>query len=129
MKVHNINSVESYLKLKKIKNSGLVDVRTSVEWKSTGIPDLSHINKSVLLIEWEQTINRSSINKFQEILISNFDKQCSLFFICKSGIRSKIAAELAIMLGYFNCYNIIDGFSNNKKINWKNMLPVMEFEY
>ena len=127
MKVNQISSNESFLKLKKIKNSRLIDVRTSFEWNSTGIPDLSSINKDVFLIEWEQYIDLNFERKFQNILLNNFDKKCHLFFVCKSGIRSNMAAKLALILGYINCYNILDGYDNYNKTNWKNILPTKKF--
>ncbi len=51
MEVIDINAKESFFKLKEIRNSNLIDVRSLLEWHSTGIPDLSSINKSVFLFE------------------------------------------------------------------------------
>ncbi|MBX9634424.1 MAG: rhodanese-like domain-containing protein, partial [Magnetospirillum sp.] len=34
----------------------------------------------------------------------------TLLFLCRSGVRSKAAAELMTQLGYAASYNILDGF-------------------
>ena len=128
MEVIDINAKESFFKLKEIRNSNLIDVRSLLEWHSTGIPDLSSINKSVFLFEWEQNINQFFISKFQEMLSTNFERTSVLFFICKSGIRSKIAAHLATISGYYYCYNISDGYYNKGTSNWKNTLPTKKLD-
>ena len=122
MKVIDINAKDSFFKLRRIKNSHLIDVRTPLEWNTTGIPDLSSINKSVFLFEWEQNINEFFISKFQKTVSINFERNSFLFFICKSGVRSKVAAHLASISGYNHCYNISDGYCNTGLSNWKNSL-------
>ena len=126
MKVLDINVNEAFFKLQVVKNSHLIDVRSHLEWDITGIPDLSSLNKSVFLFEWEYEIKDSFKRKFQDMLINNFDKKSILFFICKSGVRSKYSANLALETGYNECYNIKDGYSNNNDLNWKNILPTKE---
>ena len=128
MEVIDINAKESFFKLKEIRNSNLIDVRSLLEWHSTGIPDLSSINKSVFLFEWEQNINQFFISRFQNMLSTNFEKTSALFFICKSGIRSKIAAHLAVISGYYYCYNISDGYFNKETSSWKNLLPTKKLD-
>lgn len=128
MKVIDINAKDSFCKLREIKNSYLIDVRTLLEWDTTGIPDLSSINKSVFLFEWEQNINELFISKFQKMLSINFKKDSFLFFICKSGLRSRIAAHLASISGYNHSYNISDGYCNTGLSNWKNSLATKKLD-
>ena len=51
-------------------------------------------------------------NKFFEnqILESSIKKDDNLYFICRSGNRSNNAAKFLTSRGFFNCFNVIDGF-------------------
>lgn len=52
-------------------------------------------------------------------------KYLTLYFLCRSGHRSLMAANFMANIGYKNCYNIIDGFEGNlQNKGWKqNNLP------
>jgi len=58
-------------------------------------------------------------------LEASYAKSLMIFFLCRSGYRSFIAANFIANMGYKNCYNISDGFEgNNQNKGWKqNNLP------
>ena len=87
MEKKNIKSEDAYNFLSKNINSYLIDTRTKYEWETSGIPDLTLLNKEVLLLEWPTFFNQEFINFFTRFLQTKFEKDTNLFFICKSGSR------------------------------------------
>lgn len=132
MKVTNLFSFEAWEKLKATSNY-LIDTRTKEEIAFVGIPDLEGLSSHYLSLELAFYPGMKINDKFIDILKSTIEnKEQELFFICRSGVRSAMASELAANSGYTNCYNIIDGFegeldSNSQRNNiagWKfNKLP------
>lgn len=100
------------------KNSFLIDCRTSAEWDFVGIPDLDSIGKKPYLIEWQKypsmEINTNFVNEIKEI---SQDKNATLIFLCRSGARSKSAAEYLTSQGYENCFNCLFGFEGSHASN------------
>ena len=120
----NIKAIDAFDFLSKKVNSHLIDTRSDLEWKCTGIPDLSSINKETNLINWGPVLDQTFFEQYKKFLLTSFDQQDSLFFICRSGSRSLMAAKFAIKFGFKNSFNISDGFSNDNVQNWKKSLPV-----
>ncbi len=106
---------EVWERLKKESDSALIDVRTRAEWAFVGLPDLTEIGKRVLTVEW-QTSPESRIDAaFPERMSKVLDeagasKDTQLYFICRSGARSRLAAEAMADAGYRKCSNVTDGF-------------------
>ena len=97
--------------LLKNKDSFLIDCRTSAEWNFVGVPDLSPINRDVYFIEWQTYPLMEKNNNFlQEVLSSNIEKNSKIVLICRSGARSRSAAEFLTNHGYKFCYNFNEGF-------------------
>ena len=120
----NIKALDAFDILTKKPNSYLIDTRSDLEWKTTGIPDLLSINKETYLINWGPVLDQSFFEEYKKFLLIRFNQKDSLFFICRSGSRSMMAAQFAIKFG-FNCsFNIYDGFSNDNDQNWVKNLPV-----
>ena len=124
MKNINIDVLDAFNFLSKNLNSHLIDTRSDLEWKITGIPDLSSINKETNLINWGPVLDKNFFEKYQKFLLNSFKQEDSLFFICRSGSRSLMATQLAIELGFKNSFNIYEGFDNENVQNWKKNLPV-----
>ena len=124
MKHININALDAFNFLSKNLNSHLIDTRSDFEWKTTGIPDLSSINKETNLINWGPVLDKNFFENYQKFLLNSFNQEDSLFFICRSGSRSLMATQLAIELGFNNSFNIYAGFDNESDQNWKKNLPV-----
>ncbi len=89
----------------------LVDVRTDAEWTYVGLPDLSEVDKQVLLIAWQGFPSGALNQRFlQQLGGSGLTEAHEIYFICRSGTRSLAAAEAARAAGYANVYNVADGF-------------------
>jgi rhodanese-related sulfurtransferase len=92
----------------------LIDVRTKAEWTFVGIPDLSATGRQVVTLEW-QTMDGRVDPAFTERLSGYLEqagkgKDTQLFFICRSGARSRAAAEAMAEAGYGSCHNVAEGF-------------------
>ena len=124
MKLINIRSIDAFDFLSKKVDSHLIDTRSDLEWKTTGIPDLSSINKETNLINWGPALDQTFFEKYKKFLVTSFNQKDSLFFICRSGSRSFMAAKFAIEFGFKNSFNIYEGFHNENDQNWKKNLPV-----
>ncbi|MBX9925763.1 MAG: rhodanese-like domain-containing protein [Hyphomicrobiaceae bacterium] len=95
--------------------SVLVDVRTRAEWAFVGLPDLSGLGKRVVTVEWQTFPDNGVDPAFPERLAAALteigaDTQTELFFICRSGGRSRMAAELMTATGFTRCHNVAEGF-------------------
>ena len=123
MKPINIKAIDAFDFLSKKVNSHLIDTRSDIEWKTTGIPDLSSINKKTNLINWGPVLDQTFFEQYKKFLLNSFNQKDSLFFICRSGSRSFMAAKFAIELGFKNSFNIYEGFYNENDQNWKKSLP------
>ena len=124
MKPINIKAVDAFDFLSKKVDSHLIDTRSDIEWESTGIPDLSSINKETYLINWQPVLGQTFFEKYKKFLLTSFNQKASLFFICRYGSRSLMAAKFAIEYGFQDCFNIYDGFHNENNQNWQKNLPV-----
>jgi rhodanese-related sulfurtransferase len=80
-----------------------------------GLPDLGKIGKRVLTVEWQTSPDSKIDAGFPERLTAVLDaagatKDSELLFICRSGARSRMAAEAMAGVGYRQCRNVADGF-------------------
>lgn len=113
--IEDVPVEEAWAHLSQDESAVLIDVRTRAEWTFVGLPDLSGIGKRVLTVEW-QTYPESDVNAgFAERLTQALDaagatKDTELLFICRSGARSRMAAEAMTRAGYRQCKNVADGF-------------------
>ena len=120
----NIKATDAFDFLSKKDNSHLIDTRSDIEWKRTGIPDLSSINKETNLINWGPVLDQIFFEQYKNFLLTSFNKNDNLLFICRSGSRSLMAAQFAIKFGFENSFNIYEGFYNENDQNWKKNLPI-----
>ncbi|ABV75199.1 hypothetical protein A1C_04685 [Rickettsia akari str. Hartford] len=120
MSVQNICSTKAYDILISNDNTFLVDVRTREERQQVGMPHLANKNNVIFL---NLQLNKDFEDNFLSIM--NDKIGAAIFFLCRSGYRSFIAANFIANIGYKNCYNISDGFEgNNQDKGWKqNNLP------
>ena len=113
--VPDVPSTETWARLKANGASVLIDVRTRSEWAFVGLPDLSSLGKQVVTIEWQTFPDNRIDPEFAERLsqyleTNNVSKDADLYFICRSGGRSRMAAEALTAAGYSSCHNVADGF-------------------
>jgi rhodanese-related sulfurtransferase len=97
------------------ENAYLIDVRTSAEWAWVGQVDLSALEKQHLCVEWNHFPDGVPNGDFvSEVKMHVSDKDATLLFLCRSGVRSKHAAISLTAKGYKVCYNISGGFEGDK---------------
>ncbi|OAN44693.1 sulfurtransferase [Paramagnetospirillum marisnigri] len=107
----DITPSEAWKRLAEAPNVKLVDVRTQAEWSFVGVPDLAPVNKQVLLISWQVFPAMARNDAFATQLFSHgVAKDDVILLLCRSGVRSKAAAEYLTALGYSQCWNVSDGF-------------------
>lgn len=107
----DISPRDSWEKLSQSPDARLVDVRTQAEWQFVGVPDLSSLEKQPLLVSWQVFPTMARNEAFaQQLAAQGITTATPLYFLCRSGVRSKAAAELMTSLGYGQCWNISDGF-------------------
>jgi rhodanese-related sulfurtransferase len=98
---------EAY-ELREVGAAKIVDVRTPMEWREIGHP------LEAPLIEWPRAGGPEAWGAFIEGLRAQFDPGEKLLFICRSGVRSHYAAELAARAGFGNTYNVLEGFEGEQ---------------
>ena len=97
--------------LEREKNAVLVDVRTTAEWNYVGAPDLRSLGKQNVLVEWQVYPTMQVNAGFADALkAAGIAGDRPVLFLCRSGVRSKAAAQAMTAAGMSRCYNIIDGF-------------------
>lgn len=106
----------------------LVDVRTHAEWTYVGVPDLSASGREVAFVEWSQYPTGAVNDRFvDEVRAAGADEGTPVYFLCRSGVRSRAAAEALTAAGLGPAYNVLDGFEGQHDADhhrtrggWKN---------
>ena len=107
----DLSPKETWEILENFPDSFLVDCRTEAEWNFVGVPDLDSLNKKVLFIEWQSYPFMDKNEKFlSQILETEIKKDSKVILLCRSGARSRSAAEFLTNHGYLSCYNSSEGF-------------------
>lgn len=102
---------DAYAALRDDERAVLVDVRTDAEWRYVGVPDLSDLGKQALLVEWVRYPAGEPNARFvDELRAAGVEADQPVFFLCRSGVRSRYAAEAATAAGLGPAYNVADGF-------------------
>jgi len=92
----------------------LVDVRTDAEFRYVGIPDLSSLKKEISFVSWQVFPSMSVNPDFAEQVINlGVSPETPILFLCRSGVRSKSAAQVMTGRGYEKCYNVSEGFEGD----------------
>lgn len=115
VRVEDVSVLDVWSRLEADPGSVLIDVRTRAEWAYVGLPDISSLGKQVVLLEWQsfpdRRIDPGFAAKLQTLLDrAGVDRGAELFFICRSGGRSRMAAEVMVAAGYPRCRNVTEGF-------------------
>lgn len=113
--MQTITSILAANLLREDQNSIMIDVRTEEEW-AEGITKCDSTPTIFLSLYTgsSRIFNNHFIDDFKTL---ELPKNMTLLFLCKSGGRSAMAAELISKLGYTQCINIIDGFTGWKACN------------
>ncbi len=105
---------EAFQLLQANTNVKLIDVRTNAErdWVGQVL-----INPAQLFaVQWNLYPTKSNPDFLSE-LAQVANKDTALLFLCRSGARSKAAAQLATEHGYQHCYDILEGFEGDKGVD------------
>lgn len=107
----DLSPAEAWQRLADDPAAKLIDVRTQAEWSYVGVPDLGTLEKQPLLVAW-QIFPSMATNPAFAIQLEGLGVQPSdtLLFLCRSGVRSRAAAQAMTALGFARCYNVADGF-------------------
>lgn len=88
----------------------LIDIRTRAEWAYVGGPDLTSLDRDVVQVEWQTFPHLERNPRFlRELQAQGLLPGRTLYLLCRSGIRSRAAAEFLAERGY-QAYNVTDGF-------------------
>ena len=110
----DVTASQAWQKLRDDKDAVLVDVRTAAELAFVGRPDLSSAGKRLLAVEWERFPGRVPNAEFANNLkAAGARPEQAIYFLCRSGGRSRSAAKAMTVLGFRNCFNIIGGFEGD----------------
>ena len=96
----------------------LVDVRTNAEWAFVGQPDLSGRTNPLISLQWQMFPSMEVDPSFGDRLQAQLnhagaDQFANLYFLCRSGVRSRFAAQAATAMGYRNAFNVSEGFEGD----------------
>ena len=125
----DVDVAEAWAALQTDRTAQLVDVRTTAEWSFVGLPDLSAIGRRVHCIEWTvcpaMEPNQAVVSETSAARGAAND--IAVYFLCRSGARSRAAAIAMTAAGYTKCFNIAGGFEGDldderhrgRKNGWK----------
>ena len=107
---------EAWELLVKEPGAQLVDVRTQPEWSFVGVPDLASVGRKTVLLSWQVYPQMAVDPDFAIKLKAKLprDVAAPLLFLCRSGARSRAAAQAITAAGYTRCYNVAGGFEGDK---------------
>jgi rhodanese-related sulfurtransferase len=107
----DVTAQQAWDQLSSDRRSVLVDVRTPAEWSYVGVPELSALGKTLVRVFWQGYPAMALNPRFaDELARAGLSQDDAVFFLCRSGARSRAAAEAMTALGYKRCYNVADGF-------------------
>ncbi|MGI9482179.1 MAG: rhodanese-like domain-containing protein [Hyphomicrobiales bacterium] len=107
----DVRPAEAYEKLEADKDAVLIDVRTVPEWNFVGVPVVSRL----LRLEWQMYPSMQVNPEFVEVVENAcIAKDADVFVLCRSGVRSIVAAEALTEAGFENAYNVLEGFEGDK---------------
>jgi rhodanese-related sulfurtransferase len=111
----DVSVEEAWEGLRTEADAVMVDVRTQAEWNYVGVPALDSIGKSLVLIEWQTFPTGALAPRFvdrltQELSELGVGREAPLYFICRSGSRSRSAAIAMTAAGFARCFNVGPGF-------------------
>ncbi len=92
----------------------LVDVRTDAEWSYVGVPDLTSLGREPALIPWKRfPAGELNAGFTQQVVSIARAAETPVYFLCRSGQRSRDAAIAVTKLGYTRCFNVAHGFEGD----------------
>ncbi len=118
--IKEVNPKEAFEILEKQEDAVLIDVRSTMEYEYVGHP-LNALHVPIKEPpDWSMEAN--FVNNVDSVLEAHFSdnkekKGVPLLMLCRSGMRSGLAAETLIKEGFTNVYNVLEGFEGDKDEN------------
>jgi rhodanese-related sulfurtransferase len=110
----DVSAQEAWTKLAADARAALVDVRSDAEWTFVGLPDLAPVGKRPVLVPLQVFPGmKPNPNFAAEVAQALPAKDAPVYFICRSGGRSRTAAIALTALGYTQCFNVAGGFEGD----------------
>lgn len=116
----DVSPAETWAALRADPRAQLVDVRSDAEWSFVGAPDLGELGREPLLIAWQTFPGMKPNPAFVDELrtaLANLGVSAAdgvpIYFLCRSGARSRHAAIAMTRAGFSPCYNIAGGFEGD----------------
>ena len=107
--------------LEDLKGNYLIDVRTPEEWEA-GRPDGESLGLMTHFVSYQfqqgegRVLNPNFEKEMEEL---NLDQSKKIFFLCRSGVRSNVTADMYEKKG-FDTYNISNGYYvDEASSSWK----------
>ncbi|MFN4090408.1 MAG: rhodanese-like domain-containing protein [Alphaproteobacteria bacterium] len=107
----DVSAAEAWAALAADADAILIDVRTRPEWQFVGVPDLSSLDRQVAVVSWQVYPAMERNPQFEQMVKGlAASMETPLYFLCRSGVRSRAAAIAMTAAGYRRCYNVAGGF-------------------
>jgi rhodanese-related sulfurtransferase len=111
----DVSAKDAFQALQTESHATLVDVRTEAEWAYVGVPDLGGLEKKPVLQEWQSypamAVDPAFIERLGATLKARgLAPDAPIYFLCRSGVRSRAAAIAMTAAGWTYCFNVTDGF-------------------
>ncbi len=111
----DVSPEAAWTALKSDDDARLIDVRTTAEWAYVGLPDLGALGKAPVTVEWKRFPSMAVNPGFAgAVAAAGVEKGAALYFLCRSGVRSRDAARAMSALGYGPCFNVATGFEGDR---------------
>lgn len=111
----DVSPVDAWKGLSEDKTAVLIDVRTQPEWAFVGVPDLRTLGKKTGFVCWQvfpqMQVDPEFVAKVEQLV--GGERNAPVYFICRSGARSRSAAQALTAAGYSRCYNVAGGFEGD----------------
>jgi rhodanese-related sulfurtransferase len=107
----DVTPTEAYAAVTGADDALLVDVRTKAEWTYVGVPELAASGRGVAFVEWSRFPDGSLNPQFvEEVREAGLEPGRPVYLICRSGVRSRAAADALTAAGLGPAYNVLEGF-------------------
>jgi len=107
----DVTPAEAYAAVSGPEAALLVDVRTRAEWTYVGVPVVEGAHHDVLFVEWS-TFPDGRVNArfVDELRAAGVGPGRPVYLLCRSGVRSRAAAETLTAAGLGPAFNVLEGF-------------------
>jgi rhodanese-related sulfurtransferase len=110
----DVSAKQAFEALKEDTTAYLIDVRTKAECHYVGVVDNSVLAGKVIYKEFRSLPGMEINSNFSsEIAKEVSDSTAKIFFLCRTGGRSREAAQIMTERGFANCFNIANGFEGD----------------